>query len=209
MSNRVRKCKQCGDKKRASDGIQTPVSWFCSTQCGFEYSRTLQQKMRNKQKKAVKEKNAKQKKTFMLSDTRHQHKLTQIVFNRLRVAEEKKWFTDRGLEPECISCGKTNMDWCCGHFKTRGSQGNLRYDKKNTFLQCNRYCNMFLSGNINGNKVTRGYQEGLKHRFGDTKALEIIKYCNETASPKKWTGEELAEMRKEFREKLKTYKSNN
>ena len=62
---------------------------------------------------------------------------------------------------------------------------------------------MALSGNINGNKTTRGYKEGLRYRFGDKKALEIIDYCSRMSEPKKWTGEELTEMRKEFSSKLK------
>ena len=143
------------------------------------------------------------KKEFNLNDVRYQHSLTQPVFNRLRVKEEIEWFKSRGIEPVCISCSKPNMDWCCGHFKTRGAQGNLRYDRKNTFLQCNRYCNMGLSGNIYGNKNTRGYIQGLKDRFGESGAQEIIDYCESETGPKKFTGKELEQMRKEFNIELK------
>ena len=96
------------------------------------------------------------------------------------------------------------MDWCCGHFKTRGSQGNLRYDEKNTYLQCNKFCNMSLSGNINGNKTTRGYISGLFERFGDG-ANSIIEYCETNTQTKKWTGQELEQMRKEFNLEIKKY----
>jgi len=132
-----------------------------------------------------------------------QHDLTQTVFNKLRVLQEKKWFTDKGLEPECISCGKQNMDWCCGHFKSRGAQSNLRYDEVNTYLQCNRYCNMGLSGNIEGNKTTRGYKVGLTERFGDSDASYIVEYCESNTAVRKWTGEELQEMRKTFNLQIK------
>jgi len=149
------------------------------------------------------EKFKEKKKAFNLSDTKKQHELTQKAFNKLRVLQEIKWFKGKGLEPECISCGKTNMDWCCGHFKTRGSQGGLRYDVKNTFLQCNRYCNMGLSGNISGNKDTRGYIQGLHDRFGDEEAKAIIDYCETNTDVKKWTGEELSALRKDINKQIK------
>ena len=145
------------------------------------------------------------KKEFNLNDVKYQHGLTQPVFNRLRVQEELEWFKSRGLEPECISCAKKNMDWCCGHLKTRGAQSNLRYDKNNTFLQCNRYCNMGLSGNISGDKNTRGYIQGLFERFGDDRAQEIIDYCEVETTPRKFTGQELEQMRKEFNKEIKRY----
>lgn len=120
----------------------------------------------------------------------------------MRVLQEKLWFKARGLEPECISCSKQNMDWCCGHFKTRGSQRELAYDEKNTYLQCNRYCNKGLSGNINGNKTTRGYIQGLIDRFGQEQANEIIEYC-EQKRVKKWHWQELEEMRKRFNAEIR------
>ena len=147
------------------------------------------------------------KKAFRLSDTKLQHDLTQTVYNKLRVLQEKKWFSDRGLQPTCISCNKENMDWCCGHLKTRGAQANLRYDQNNTFLQCNKYCNSSLSGNISGDKNTRGYLQGLLERFGEKESQRIIDYCDTNTAVRKWTGEELELMRKEFNKKIKELKN--
>ena len=127
--------------------------------------------------------------------------------NKLRVLQEKQWFKERGLEPTCISCGKPNMDWCCGHFKTRGAQPELRYDPKNTFLQCNRYCNMALSGNIEGNKNTRGYKQGLIERFGD-EGQEILDYLDSPHDIKKWTWQELEELRTEINKKIRELENN-
>lgn len=149
-------------------------------------------------KKKGKKATSKALKEFNREDVPWQHKLTKTAFNKMRVLEEKLWFKERGLEPECISCGKKNMDFCCGHFKTVGSQGRLRYDRTNTYLQCNRYCNKGLSGNISGNKNTRGYTQGLIDRFGAEKAREVIEYCETATTPRKWEWQELEEMRKEF-----------
>jgi hypothetical protein len=174
----------------------TPAGCFCGMACAMGYAR--------KKIKIVKEKaHTERKKEFKLSDTSYQHKLTIPVFNKMRVLQEKKWFGDRGLQPYCISCLKQNMDWCCGHFKTSGGNSRLRYDPMNTFLQCNRYCNMGLSGNIEGNKNTIGYKAGLVERFGKEKAKEILDYCDENTHAKNWTGEELKKMRAEFSKEIR------
>lgn len=189
------KCKICRDKFKPKYFLQkacfNPV-------CLAEWSKIDREKKADIKFKV-------KKKEFNLNDIPYQHDLTQKVYNKLRVLEEKEWFESRGLEPECISCGKTNMDWCCGHLKTRGSQKNLAYDKNNTFLQCNRYCNKGLSGNINGNKTTRGYLVGLEVRFGKNEAQRIIDYCETNTKVKKWKGKELEQMRKEFNIEIKKY----
>ena len=195
-----RKCKLHGDYIR--EFIKTPAGVFCSFDSAIEYALKNKAKGAEIKRKDADKKHAVKKKAFRLSDTKLQHDLTQAAFNKLRVLQEKKWFADRGLEPECISCGKQNMDWCCGHFKSRGAQGNLRYDEKNTYLQCNRYCNMALSGNIAGNKTTRGYAAGLLVRFGEA-SKGIIEYCESNTAVRKWTGEELQEMRKSFNLQIK------
>ena len=195
-----RKCKSCGEYVRVF--IVTPKGVFCNYDSATKWAYANKSKGAEIKRKSEDKIHAVKKKAFRLSDTKLQHDLTQTVYNKLRVLQEKKWFSDRGLEPTCISCGKTNMDWCCGHFKSRGAQGNLRYDEKNTYLQCNRYCNMALSGNIAGNKKTRGYAAGLFVRFGGA-AQGIIDYCESNTAVKKWTGEELQEMRKSFNLQIK------
>ena len=125
----------------------------------------------------------------------------------MRVLEEMLWFEMVGLEPTCISCNKPNMDWCCGHFKTRGAQPELRYDRKNTYLQCNKYCNSSLSGNIEGNKNTRGYKQGLIDRFGEAEAAEIVEHCENFTLLDKWSWQELEAMRKQFNKKIRLLES--
>lgn len=185
----ARKCRICGDKfKPKFSTIQATCE---KIECILEYGRLQAAKKKAKEHK-------KQKKDFYLNDVPYQLKLTQPVYNKMRVKEELLWFNQRGLEPWCISCGKRHMDWCCGHLKTVGAQSNLRFDEKNTFLQCNRYCNMGLSGNIEGNKNSHGFKQGLINRFGEDEGKSIIDYCESNTAPVKWSGTELAEMRKEF-----------
>lgn len=185
-----KKCKVCTYSYKPISSTQQ----VCSPICAIAWNDA---KKYIKIKKEQDKRDLIAKKIFRASDIELQLNLTQKAFNKMRKLEEIYWFESKGLEPECISCGKANMDWCCGHFKTVGSQGALRFDRINTYLQCNRYCNMGLSGNISGNKNTRGYIKGLFERFGDDKANEIIEYC-EKDSVKKWTCDELIELRKGF-----------
>ena len=188
-----KKCKQCHKPFYPSKPMQTVCDFHCAAQ------KAREDRLKKQDKKEADRKRLARKKSLELKrgDLNWQHDRTQIAFNKMRKLEEFLWFKERGMEPECISCGKTNMDWCCGHFKTRGSQKELAYDRSNTFLQCNFYCNRNLAGNINGNKTTRGYIQGLKDRFGNERASKIITYC-EVKRVKKWTCDELEGMRKEF-----------
>lgn len=196
MGNKRKRCKFCGEYTEVDTGVQHPVGYFCSQEHAIKW---MFEKRNKSAKLAAKKQHLTQKREFRLSDVKHQHKLTQASFNKMRVLEEMAWFNTRGIEPHCISCGKTKMDWCCGHFKTVGSSGSLRYDRKNTFLQCNYYCNMSKSGNIEGCKNTHGYKKGLSIRFGKEAGDKIIDYCERSQSViKKWTGEELEAMRREF-----------
>ena len=181
--------------------ITTPLmKYFCSLECMSSYGADTVRRDRSKEERREKNKLVKlhraDKKAFNEKDLSWQHKTCKPAFNKSRVMEELKWFADRNLEPTCISCNKPNMDWCCGHYKTVGSAGGMRYDRKNTYLQCNKYCNMSLSGNISGNTSTRGYLQGLKERFGFAEGQDIIDYCmTQQGIAKKWTCEEVQEIK--------------
>ena len=215
MANKKKRCLCCKNYGIAEDGIQLPAGWFIDMSHAITYANSKRDKQKAKEKVKAKQSQAKAEKDnrkalreFNRKDLKWQHKQTQPSFNKMRVLEELKWFEDRNLVPTCISCNKPNMDWCCGHFKTRGSQSNLRYSKINTYLQCNRYCNMGLSGNIPGNKTTRGYTQGLIERFGEEKAKEIIDFCESNTKPIKWTWEELEKMRSSFNQRIRELEVN-
>ncbi len=180
-----------------------PAGKFHDIVCMYEFIKDKKDKDRKKAQDKINKAYKLKKKIFKVKDVPKQLSLTQVSFNKLRRLQELEWFKKHGKQPECISCGKTNMDWCCGHFKTVGAQGVLRFDEVNTYLQCNRYCNMGKSGNISGDKNTRGYIQGLHDRFGQQKAEAIIDYCTNKTQPRKWTGMELMEMRKEFNKQIR------
>ncbi len=203
MANK-RKCKlkECG--KMGRDGVVINMGYYCNHDHAIKFAQANAGKARDKARAKESTANKKALRSFNQKDLSWQHKQTQKAFNKLRVLQEIKWFKDRGLEPECMSCAKKNMDWCCGHFKTVGSAGRLRYDEKNTYLQCNKYCNMSLSGNINGNSTTRGYLQGLRDRFGDD-ADGIIDYCETNGGVKKWEWQEVESLRTECNAAIRDY----
>jgi predicted nucleic acid-binding Zn ribbon protein len=183
-----KKCKACGKEYTQYSSTQKACSIKCAIALVQESDR---KKTARRNRKALKEYNRR--------DLKWQHKQTQPAFNKLRRLQEFKWFKDRGLEPSCISCGKPigNDQWCNGHYKTVGSNGRLRYDPLNSYLQHNRSCNMGRSGDI-GN-----YEKGLVKRFGKDEGKKIMDYCQSQNAPKKWTWQELEDMRSGFNVEIK------
>ena len=187
-------CKWCGDKFTPFQTTQKVCSTMCAIKLGQE-----------KRVQDTEKKNRTEKKEYYRQKLSWQHKTTQPVYNRMRVLEELKWFADRNLTPTCISCGKPlgGDVWSCGHLRTRGAQGGLRYDRKNTFLQHSYSCNSKLSGDVEGSKTTRGYKNGLRERFGNEEGQAIIDYCETNTAVVHWTWQDLEEMRKKFNARIR------
>ena len=218
MANSKKKCRQCKTFRPIEEMRVVQLGAFCiETQCQIRYGlestdKALEKARKNIRKeqraevKAIKEKkknDTKESRDFKRKNLDWQHGLTQEAFNKMRVLEEMLWFQDRGLEPECISCAKTNMDWCCGHHKSRGAKKELCYDRKNTFLQCNFRCNSNLSANIDGDMGTRGYLNGLRERFGLEEGQALIDYVNRHHPAKKWAWQDLENYRAECNARIR------
>lgn len=199
MANSRKRCTGCKKYFPSEQMIKSPAGIFHSRPCQFDYAtkpgkvKELAQIGRDHKAKEART----NKREYYRKDVKWQHKKTQPVFNKMRVLQERLYYIKQGLEPICISCSKTigGDQWCCGHFKTVGAQGRLRYDEKNTHLQHNHSCNMHLSGDIAGTKNTHGYREGLLIRYGAEKGKEIIEYCESNQSPYKWTWQEVEQIR--------------
>jgi hypothetical protein len=152
-----------------------------------------------KQKAEKKQAEAKQKSEFKKNDRPKQLQLTRDAFNKMRRLQELKWFADRGLVATCISCGKPLGGdlWACGHFRTVGAAGHLRFDPMNTYLQHNFSCNRNKSGDV------VNYKLGLIKRFGEIEGQRIIDHVETNNSKADWTCEQLIQMRKEFNAEIR------
>jgi len=99
---------------------------------------------------------------------------------------------DAGLP--CISCGTTkpNIQYCAGHYLTRGGHPELRFHEKNVHKQCNQYCNLQLSGNISKYRINlvekiglseveklEGKHEAKHYTIDEIQAIKV-KYRNKT-----------------------------
>lgn len=95
----------------------------------------------------------------------------------------------------CITCGTNNpnIQYAAGHYRTVKAAGQLRYNEDNIHRQCNKRCNLELSGNI------REYRPRLVERIGQER-FDAIENDNST---KRWTIPELEEMTTTYRKRLR------
>lgn len=103
---------------------------------------------------------------------------------------------DRAAGHACISSGK-QLDWTgnqvdAGHYRSRGAASHLRYDERNCHAQAKRE-NRYLQGNIAAYRVLLIARIGLE-------AVESLECDNRT---KKWTREELREIRDRYKAKAR------
>jgi hypothetical protein len=109
----------------------------------------------------------------------------QVLFNRwIRLTKE----------PTCISCDKDlrNVKFDCGHYRTAGGNPALRYEPLNCWPQCVQ-CNRDFHGNI------LEYRKRLLVKIG----IEKLDWLESDHEPKKYSIEEIKEMIKDYRLKLK------
>jgi len=195
MANKKRKCRECKEYELVEVGIKVPLGFFCSAECAAKHGRSRHQKQQVvKQKKEYRD-----AKEGVKTLSTHK-KEAEVAFRRYIRARDRLFYLKQGRLPECISCGTTKpgIQYAAGHFKTKGAFPELRFDEKNAYLQCNKYCNESLSGNITGTKTTRGYTEGLKVRFGEEEGQAIIEYLNSPHLIQKWTIDDLKDLKKDF-----------
>ncbi len=187
-----RLCKGCDRYSIPADAPKTCKA--CSIPCSIVIGkklvarqRAMQERSRAKQAKAEKQESTRRKKEFFINDYSHQFDLTKKAAQKLANA------LDRDLR--CISCDCVRgVQFCGGHFRTVGAHRELALDLRNIHGQCNRNCNMGLSGNIGGTKKTRGFRAGLVERFGQA-FVDFLESAHKAPKP---TCEQLIQLRAEY-----------
>ena len=171
-----KKCKIC----REVFTPFRPLQVCCSHGCAIEYA---QKNRQAKERKEYREAKEKQKNlTDWLNDA-------QKWCNRYIVLRDGK---------KCITCGTTNpgIQYCAGHYRTRGSASHLRFNEDNIHTQCNANCNMYKSGNISK------YRPALIDKIG----IERVEALENNNEAKKWTIDEAKEVIAYFKKKIKDLK---
>jgi hypothetical protein len=179
-----KKCKVCKTLFQPINSLQI----VCCGKCGIEYV--------NREKK--KDFTAKTKKMRLELMTYSDRKGKALDAVKRFVRARDRWrFISQGKPPECISCGTTNPDiqYAAGHYKTAGGNPELALDPKNIHLQCNHRCNKMMSGNISGDKTTRGYTAGIIEWYGEEEGRALIDYLTGHHEVRKYSHDELDTIR--------------
>ena len=121
--------------------------------------------------------------------------IAQKVFNQyIRLRDEVNGY-------KCISCGKElrkgNTD--AGHYYSAGGHYNVRFHEDNVHAQCSRPCNKDKAGDL------LNYTKGLKKRVGEERFLALRDIAQDE---RKYTREELREIIKEYKLKIKDLNKN-
>ena len=169
-------CKSCGKKFKPFSSLQK----VCSVSCSLDFVQEQEKK------KIVKEWNRETKRRKQAIKSRGDWlREVQAVFNR--------YIRYRDIHLPCISCGRHHSgQYHAGHYKSVGANPELRFDERNCHKQC-APCNNHLSGNI------ANYRINLIKKVG-AKTVEWLEGPHE---PKKYTIEELKDIRQHFKEKIK------
>jgi len=188
------KCKFCSTLKKRDEGKVINNSFFCDFDCAVKYAKSLRlSKDKLKEIKPLKVYIKVAKKAKKAPSKRELNKLNSNYQLNLTKKAIQRWVNHvRDAGKPCISCNTTNdVIYCGGHYKTAGGHPETALNSLNIFKQCNFHCNSQLSGNLNGNKKSKGMIQGILDNYGQNR----LDYLN---SPKAWanyTIEEMIELR--------------
>lgn len=126
---KAKKCKSCGKEYQPF----RPLQRVCSPMCAINLTRTEKKKAFNRETLKMK--------TRIKTRAQWEAGCQKAVNRYIRARDNNK---------PCISCGTERQDiqYAAGHYLTRGGHSELRYDEDNIHKQCNKHCNLELSGNI-------------------------------------------------------------
>ncbi len=182
-----KRCKQCG--KSFQPYLTTAAT--CSYQCAIEYTSdpgNRKKVVEKAQKDDRKETKAKLRQLGR-SDRSKAEKAAQAAFN--------KYIRERDKDLPCISCGRNHKgQYHAGHYKTRGAHKELALNELNCHKQC-APCNNHLSGNL------VNYRVNLIEKIG----LDKVEWLEGPHEPKKYTVDELWDIEKQYKQKLKELQS--
>lgn len=109
----------------------------------------------------------------------------------------QKWIRKRDENKPCVSCGKLYAEqWDGSHYYKAEVFKGVIFDEDNVHKSCS-YCNKWLDGNLNP------YRIELFKRIGIDRVNNLDNKAN-TTRQKKWSRDELIEIREKYRELNKT-----
>lgn len=174
---RVKKCCVAGCRKEFTP--TKPLQRACSTPCAIDFAMS---------ERARKERKERQEGLVKLKRRADWLKEAQASLNA--------FIRERDAALPCISCGRHHQgQYHAGHYLARGSHPHLALTEANLAKQC-MPCNVHLSGN------QLNFRRGLIARIG----IAAVEALESDCSVRKWSVEELIEIKQHYRAKLKALK---
>ena len=174
---RRKRCKVCGTLFFPRDTFHVT----CSQACAYQFAT---QKAGRDHRKRVERKETRDARRRIKTKAQWRTEAQQ-AFNA--------YIRERDKNEPCISCGRsTEAKRNAGHYRSVGAAPELRYDERNCHGQC-EHCNNYLSGNI------AGYRPRLIEKIG----LEAVEDLEREQPQKKYTVEELIEIKLTYKAKLR------
>lgn len=173
-----KKCKNCKSEFKPVRSLQSV--------CGIECAKLMAEKKRINSAKVVKKAQNRELKAAKerIKSRGDYAKDAQIAFNAyIRARDDGK---------PCISCGSHTGKKNAGHYRSVGSCPELRFEESQVHLQCEK-CNSYLSGNL------INYRIELIKRIG----LDKVEYLEGPHEPKKYTIQDLKDIKSLYKQKLK------
>lgn len=171
-------CKWCKQKFIPERQFQTTCSYECASNYAKENAIKNAQKNKRKEIKKLKE-----------NDIPILKRLAQTLVN--------KYIRERDKLLPCISCGfnGNSRQWHASHYMPMGNNSAIRFNEDNIHKACS-ICNNHLSGNL------VPYRVALIKKIGEEKVI----FLESQKHAKKWSVEELNEIIKTYRQKLREAK---
>lgn len=144
------KCKQCGTRKETSQGIKTPVGFFCDFDHAFKFGNDNKEKGRKKLSAAKSKEQTKKEKAerVRIKSKLKELKPRKYWLDKLQLLVNQYITKVRDFNKPCCTCGASSPDikYDAGHFLTRGARSELRFELTNIHIQCSVKCNQHGSG---------------------------------------------------------------
>ena len=173
-------CKVCKAKFTPRASTQVVCSWRCAS------AYTAKEKAKRERKEYREKKEQLKTRREWIIDA-------QTAFNA--------YIRERDKNQPCICCGQPLVQgsigggYDCGHYRSTGSAPHLRFNEDNAHGQ-RKVCNRYGAGRA------VDYRIGLVKRIG----IERVEKLESDNEPKKWTIDELKQIKQKYKLKLKELK---
>lgn len=182
-----KKCRQC-------KGVFTPwnsLQFACTPKCALAYTKAQEEKKAARERKEIERIGRKE-----LRERKEALKTVQDLTMELQPIFNK-FIRLRDKDLPCISCGTMDAKFDAGHYFSCGAYPNLRFWESNTRKQCFA-CN---AHHVKGGNLIE-YRFGLIARFGK-EWVEEFEAKALAAPPANYTRDQLREMKKQYRQKIR------